>query len=159
MRIKVIILIMVLSLLPCINHASNNNTVKDSITEKIDNESYDDKDYEENLTYETVHKNLNSLKKTRMYTKMHWEDYKNVDIKWTAKVVDVTSGRGKAIVYLTKKGSNNYKNYNIILYTSNLEIAGNLEKEQEIKFTGMLYKYKPLRKGGVLLYLKDGDIL
>lgn len=104
-------------------------------------------------------KDLNLQKQTKLYVVEHWKNYHGEEVSWTGKVIDVKGGRGKAVVYLAKDESPKYKGYNVILTVPDTEAAGNLHKKDIIRFRGTLEDYKPIKSGGVIIYVNPGEIV
>ena len=109
--------------------------------------------------YDTICRDLDTDHNTSMYIDYKWKEYTGQTVQWTGKVIDVKGGRGKALIYIEKSNSGKtYKDYNIVLYTTDMDSAAALKKNENITFEGTLYRYKPIRNGGTIFYLKNGTV-
>lgn len=111
------------------------------------------------VKFNHVVKQLNVSKNTRLAVKNNWQNLKGTEVNWTARVVDVKGGRGKVQILAVHKGAKKYRGYNLVLTTFDIEAAAQLKKDQRIRFSGQLNKYKAKNGGLVILYLNEVELL
>lgn len=110
------------------------------------------------LSFKEVASNLDKSN-TSLAIKAFWQDAVGQEVTWTGKVKDVKGGRGKAQILVANKAGKTYKGYNIVLTTFDMDQAAKLKKDQRIRFSGLLQKYKNTKSGGVIFYLTEVEIL
>ncbi len=111
------------------------------------------------LSFGYVYDNLDLKKNTKLYTREFWKEVEGKEVVWKGIVFDVRGGRGKAKVYVVNKKRAPVKGYNIILVIYDISNAAKLKKGQKIRFRGYLHNYKSGKRGGVVIILRDAEIL
>ncbi|MDZ4199959.1 MAG: hypothetical protein U1E27_11840 [Kiritimatiellia bacterium] len=101
---------------------------------------------------------LNSARQTELYVQEHWKEKAGTEITWRGKVVDVQSERGQAKVLVAKAEKPRYNGYNVILYATDRQQAGQLKKGEQIRFKGTLQKYSD-KRGLVVIQVGSGELL
>ena len=107
------------------------------------------------LSFVDVVDNLDLTKHTSLAVKNYWKQIKGAEVTWKGKVQNVKGGRGKAQILVANKERKTYNGYNIVLVTYNLDAAQDLELNQEISFTGLIYDYKGRKGNSIIVYLDE----
>jgi hypothetical protein len=102
---------------------------------------------------------LNLSKRTSLHVKTYWDKMKGQTVTWTAKVHDVTGGRGKAKILAINSSRRAYRGYNLVLITYDVETAADLMIGDKIRFRGELYKYKGRKGSPVIIYLNNVEFV
>ena len=89
--------------------------------------------------------NMNTQKKTSLHVKNYWKNMKGQAVTWAGTVVDAKSNRGKAQVLVANKNQPRVKGFNIVLISEDIDAAASLEIGQDIKFSGVIHKYRGRR--------------
>ncbi len=110
-------------------------------------------------SFQAVVDNLNINKNTKLHVKEYWKGIEGQEVVWSGVVVDVKGGRGKAQVMVHNKTRPSVKGSNIIIIVHDISKAAKLKKGQNIRFKGMLHNYSQGRGGGIVITLRESDIL
>ncbi len=113
----------------------------------------------ESLTFENVTDHLDLRKRTSLHAKTYWGEVQGQTVTWSAKVYDVSGGRGKAKVLAANDSRRKYKGYNLVLVTYDMEAAADLMVDSKITFKGDLYKYKARKGNPVIIYLNNVEFI
>lgn len=102
---------------------------------------------------------LDLTKNTSLHVEHFWEMNKGKSFIWTAKVVDVKGGRGKAEILAANDEAQVFKGYNLVLVTHLKGDAAALKVGQQIKFRGLTYNYKGHRGNPIIVYMNNVEFL
>lgn len=112
------------------------------------------------LTFTQVADNLDLRKHTKYHVKEYIRMNRGMEVKSSGKVVDVVGGRGKVRILVANSARRTIKGFNIVLTMYyDLDKASTLRKDQFIRFKGYLHKYKAGRNGGIIIYLREAQLL
>ncbi|MEW6109142.1 MAG: hypothetical protein AB1632_08290 [Nitrospirota bacterium] len=109
--------------------------------------------------FQKVVDNLDLRKNTKLHVREYWKEIEGKEVVWSGIVFDVRGGRGKAEVLVANKIRPAVRGYNIALIVYDVSRAAKLKKGQRIKFKGYLHGYSAGRHGGIVITLRDAEIL
>jgi eukaryotic-like serine/threonine-protein kinase len=109
--------------------------------------------------FKEVADQLDITKNTSLKVKSNWGKIDNKEFTWFGKVVNVKGGWGKAEVHVACPNRSLYKGFNAILVTYDKDAAAELKMNENVKFKGNVYNYKPKRNGLVILYMTNVKFL
>ena len=105
------------------------------------------------MAFTSVIDNLDLTKKTSLYVKQYWSEIKGRQVTWRGQIKGVKGGRGKAELRVANKARRTYKGFNIVLISHDVSGAAKFELGQQIRFTGVLHKYKSKKGNPIIVYL------
>lgn len=111
------------------------------------------------MTLKEFVSHLDLTKNTTLHVEHFWEHHKGKSYTWTAKVVDVKGGRGKAEIHAADDTVKLYKGFNLILVTFQRTDAAALKVGQQIRFRGQVYNYKGRRGNPIIVYMNNVELL
>lgn len=102
---------------------------------------------------------LNNERNTSLSIETSWSDLKGKEVTWSAVVVDVRGGRGRAEIYAKKDGKPLYDGYNLVINTFDPAEAGRLRKGDTLVFKGLFENRKQRQGGPLILYIGNAEVL
>jgi uncharacterized membrane protein len=111
------------------------------------------------ISFKEYVENLMLTKNTSLHVKHFWAKSKGRTYTWTAKVVNVKGGRGKAEIQAANSGVPTLNGINLILVSYHIDKAAGLNIGQEIKFKGQVYNYKGRRGKPIIVYMNNVELL
>jgi hypothetical protein len=94
------------------------------------------------ITMTQVMKGLSTDEHTEIAVTRYWKSINGRQITWSGEVVDFSTRRREARVFVADISQPLYKGYNIMVKTHDYDKVSALKKGQTIRFTGELDEYK-----------------
>jgi hypothetical protein len=103
---------------------------------------------------------LDTSKNTKLAVTEYWKSVMGKEYGSSGVVVDVRGRRNMAEVRIFDRGRQSMAGgYNLVLLVPNIDSAVKLRKGDQIRFKGYLASYRSGRQGGVVVTLKDAEVL
>jgi len=103
---------------------------------------------------------LDASKNTKLAVTEYWKSVMGKEYQSSGIVVDVRGKRNMAEVRVFDRGRQSLAGgYNLVLLVPNIDAAVKLRKGDQTRFKGYLASYRSGRQGGVVVTLKDAEVL
>jgi hypothetical protein len=111
------------------------------------------------ITFEKVIEGLDPRKNTQLFVQQFWKNIRGKELTTSGEVIDVRPAKGQAEVDVANKSKPTVERINLRLIVPSLDQAAVLKRGQQIKFKGAIDNYKDYRGGGIVVTLKNVELL
>jgi hypothetical protein len=116
-------------------------------------------DLTRDITFEKVVEGLDGQKNTQLFVQQFWKNVFGKELVSSGEVVDVRPAKGQAEVQVCNKAKPCAERLNLRLIVPMQSQAAVLRRGQQINFKGYIESYRPCRGGGIILTLKNVELL